>query len=318
MKPQVSVLMPVYNCENYVAESVASILNQSFKNLELIVIDGGSTDLTLEVIKKFKDKRLRIIAHQKRFGLVESRNEGLSLARGNLIALQDADDISHRQRIAKQYAYFAADNDLAVLGTSYARIDPKRRIFSEVITHTQVSFMDFKKGMPMCNGSVMFRQNILLKEGFFDPLFRQCEDYEFYCRLGQKGYKIMNLKEPLYFLREHPDRLSVSKWQEQTLYLLLIRDLYFGDLEKRQIQAPEKIDLAYFYSLLSLETKRDYHTYAIVYYVKSRAYLRCIYELLRLTKLSPKWLAKLLGKRILHPHSVAKAINLIVKSESAW
>jgi glycosyltransferase involved in cell wall biosynthesis len=297
MPPKVSILVPVYNCESYVAESIQSILNQSFENFELIVIDGGSTDGTLRIVKEFRDRRIRLVDHKERFGLVESRNEGLSLAKGNIIAFQDADDISQRLRIAKQYSEFLVHDDLEVLGTSYTRIDHRRKALQRIQLAERISFKDLLGGMQLCNGSVMLRKNTILGEGMFDPFFRQCEDYELYCRLAQKGCKIMNLQESLYFLRDHPNRLSVSRWKEQALYLQLVRDMYSGFLDKRKIGVSLQSDPERLYSLLSHEKKRDYHLYLARKYIDNAECLLGLREFIRFAKLDPKEFALAMGKK---------------------
>lgn len=298
MKTKISVLMPAYNCEGYIAESVESVLNQSFKDFEFIIVDGGSTDDTVKIVRKYKDKRLKIIEHRERFGLVESLNEGMYIASGDIIARQDADDISHPQRLAKQYLQFCRDKNLAVLGTFYTRIDENGRIIEKKFLKEQIKFTDFKQGMQLCNGSTMFRKDITIKEGLYDPLFLQCEDYELYCRLSKKGYKIMNLPEFLYFLRVHPGSLSVRKWQEQTLYQYLVKEIYFGNLQKRKMREIPKGDLKSLYSLLSSERKKDYHITLAMRYMKSKKYLHGIREALNLIKVDPKELNMLMGKTV--------------------
>ena len=300
MSPAVSIIMPVYNCENYIAESIQSIVNQSFKDFELIIINGGSSDRTVQAVKRFKDQRIRLIDHRERFGLVESRNEGFSLAKGDLVAFQDADDISHRLRIAKQYSTFVARNDLAVLGTSYIRIDRNRRAIEQIDVMKEVGFKDLLSGMQLCNGSVMLRKRTILKEGVFDLLFRQCEDYELYCRLAQKGYRIMNLEEPLYFLRDHPARLSVSKWKEQALYLQLVRDIYSGFLEKREIKQSVQCSTEYLYLLLSPQAKKAYHLYLTRKYIESANYVLGLREFIHLAKMYPREAASLIEKTLIN------------------
>jgi glycosyltransferase involved in cell wall biosynthesis len=290
--------MPVYNGGVFVAESIKSILNQSFEELELIIIDGGSSDNTEGVISQFQDDRLKLVKHNERFGLVMSRNEGLRLARSNLIALQDADDISHRERIERQFSHFISDNKLAVLGTSYLRIDHEGVIFKKILLKLQVDISDLKQGMPMCNGSVMFRKDIVIREGLFNPFFKQCEDYELYCRLSKKGYSIRNLGEFLYFLREHPNRLSVREWQIQALYKSLVYEKYFGDLKYNEKSVPVRSDLNFLYSLLSEESKSEYHKYLIRQYMNSGHPLRGLNEFVHLIKLSPVGSVRLLGKYI--------------------
>ena len=101
MTPLVSVVLPVYNAEEYISEALKSILNQTYDNLEVVVVNDGSTDHSLHVIRSLADKRVKIISRENR-GLVASLNEGIDAASGDYIARMDADDISHPERISKQ------------------------------------------------------------------------------------------------------------------------------------------------------------------------------------------------------------------------
>jgi glycosyltransferase involved in cell wall biosynthesis len=304
VKPKISVLMPVYNCEKYIGESIRSILDQSFKDFELIVIDGGSTDNTVNIVQSYKNSRLRIATHKKRLGLTESRNEGLQMARGALIALQDADDVSDSQRLAKQYSQFMLDKDLAVLGTSYICIDEKGRAIKEKTVKENVTFDDLRLGMQMCNGSMMFKKSVVLKSGCYDPLFMQCEDYELLCRLSSKGHKIMSLNEPLYYLRVHEGSVSAVKWQEQVLYTCLVKDIYFGNLKKEIIKELPTRDHKHLYSILSPEAKKDYHLSLARKYIKSKQYINGITEFLKIPKLNPKEANRLIIAAVHNPHRV--------------
>ena len=106
--------MPVYNCAEYVAEAIQSILDQTFSNFELIIVDDKSTDETLEVTKIFSDKRIRLIEKPANTGYTESLNLGIELSRGHLIARMDGDDISMPQRFEKQ-VNFLFENPLVIV-----------------------------------------------------------------------------------------------------------------------------------------------------------------------------------------------------------
>jgi glycosyltransferase involved in cell wall biosynthesis len=304
MTPKISVIMPVYNCENYVAKAIESILNQSFKDFELIVIDGGSTDNTVNVIQKYRDARLRIVSHKGKLALADSRNEGLRMARGELIALQDADDVSDSQRLAKQYSQFVIDDNLAVLGTSYICIDENGRAIKKKRLKEFVNFNDFRQGMQMCHGSMMFRKKVVLESGGYDPLFVQCEDYELCCRLSRKGYKICNLNEFLYYLRVHEGSVSAVKWQEQILYACLVKDIYFGNLKKETVKKLPIKDHKHLYSILSFEGKKDYRLSLALKYIKSKKYGKGLNEFLKIAKLNPKEANRLIIKTIQNPRKI--------------
>ena len=123
MKPNVSVVMPVFNGEAFVKEALESILNQSFKQFEIVVINDGSTDKTQEIVTRLasKDARIRLINHPKNSGLIPCLNEGLELAQGNYIARMDADDIAHPIRLQRQFEFLESNPQVIVCG-SYIRL----------------------------------------------------------------------------------------------------------------------------------------------------------------------------------------------------
>ena len=104
-KPEVTVLMPVYNASAYLHEAVDSILNQTFKNFELLAINDGSKDDSLSILKSYRDARIRIVNHPQNVGLISTLNEGLKIAKGNYIVRMDADDISLPHRITREYRH---------------------------------------------------------------------------------------------------------------------------------------------------------------------------------------------------------------------
>src|SRR5947207_1274318 len=119
--------MSVYNGENYLAEAIDSILNQTFKDFEFIVIDDGSSDTSLKIIKKYTDPRIKLISRKNK-GLVASLNEGLAKAKGDYIARQDADDVSLPQRLKKEVEYLDAHPKVALVGSNYKHLDAKGKL----------------------------------------------------------------------------------------------------------------------------------------------------------------------------------------------
>ncbi len=115
--PKISVVLPVYNSEKYIAEAVQSILDQTFTDFELLIINDASTDGTLQILESFKDDRLKIINNPTNLKVVKSLNKGLELAQGEFIARMDADDIAYPQRFEKQIAYFKKYPQVDVCGT---------------------------------------------------------------------------------------------------------------------------------------------------------------------------------------------------------
>ena len=121
--PRVSVILPAYNAEAYLKEAIDSILNQTFPDFQLIVINDCSTDGTEEIIRQYADPRLVPVKNEKNLGIAATLNRGLSLAQGDYIARMDADDISLPHRLERQVAYLDAHPDIAVLGTNVETFD---------------------------------------------------------------------------------------------------------------------------------------------------------------------------------------------------
>ena len=129
MREKISVLMTVYNAEKYIKKSVQSIISQSYKNLELLIVDDCSTDKSLELIKRFKDKRIRLLALKKHIGRTKSLNYGLKKIKNSFIAIFDADDISYKNRLECQLKFLKKNLDIDLIGTWYELIDGQNKIF---------------------------------------------------------------------------------------------------------------------------------------------------------------------------------------------
>ncbi|SVC41049.1 uncharacterized protein METZ01_LOCUS293903, partial [marine metagenome] len=110
--PLITVLMPVYNGAKYLNEAIDSILNQTFQNFEFIIIDDGSTDDSVKIIKSYDDNRIRLVENRNNLGQSETLNKGLSLTRGKYIARMDQDDISMPERLKKQFEFMENNSDV--------------------------------------------------------------------------------------------------------------------------------------------------------------------------------------------------------------
>jgi len=226
--PVISVVMSVYNGQKYLRESIDSILNQTCKSFEFIVINDGSKDNSLDILLEYqtKDNRLLIVS-QNNIGLTRSLNRGIKLAASEYIARQDADDISLPARLEKQLNYMENHPEVAVIGClgdvfsvngvlrtskdlKYSREGIKRHLASKNL------FM---------HGSAMMRKSCLAKVGFYREFFRHSQDYDLWLRLSQY-FDIDILPEHLYKYRVTPDAISVSRWPIQKQYADVARKLH--------------------------------------------------------------------------------------------
>ncbi|HET7899144.1 MAG TPA: glycosyltransferase, partial [Flavisolibacter sp.] len=219
--PVVTVVLPTYNCENYVRESIQSILDQTFTGFELIVIDDASTDRTVQVIGELKDPRIRLIQKQKNSGYTDSLNQGIALARGRYIARMDADDISLPSRFEKQVNFLELHKDIAVCGTWYMEI-PNNHIAKLPTEHE-----DIKIGMlennQLCHPSVMFKKDFFEANHLcYNRDFESAEDYELWTRLIAIG-KLANLPDVLLHYRMHEQQVSTKHVYTQHARALICR-----------------------------------------------------------------------------------------------
>jgi len=224
--PQISIVMSVYNGEKYLKQAVESILSQTFTDFEFIIIDDGSTDKSLEILKEFqqKDERIKLISRENK-GLIYSLNEGVKMAQGEYIARLDADDVSDLNRLEKQLKY-AKDNDLVVCGTWAECIDN---------LGNRVNDMDYPPSIdkiktftllhnPFIHSSVMFRKDVFEKVGGYKPFFKHIEDYELWTRIVFK-YKTGNIPEALLKYRLHEEQITNKNNFEMRVRGLLVRIL---------------------------------------------------------------------------------------------
>lgn len=204
MNPRISTILSVYNGEKYLKEALKSILDQTFKDFELIVINDGSTDQTGAVIDSFTDSRIIKIKNDRNLGLVASLNKGLEVARGEFIARMDADDISMPERFTKQVEFLEKNREVGVLGTFMRQVDVKGgfiSLFQPPVAHREI-LIKMLTGTAIAHATVMIRKEIIDKAGGYDENFPHVEDTELWSRLIFKT-KFANLPEALYVRRIH-------------------------------------------------------------------------------------------------------------------
>jgi len=240
MNPKVSVIMPVYNGEKFLGEAIESVLNQTFKDFELIIVNDGSKDNSLNIIKEYgnKDNRIKII-DQINTGIIGALNNSLKISRGEFIARMDADDISEKERFEKQLNLLEKENAY-VCGTWANIIDEKGNLTGQKFNYPKKTWSQNKiyllRGNPFIHPSVMFRREIYNKEkDENNNLYRDykhIEDYELWTRIVPK-YKSVNLQEYLIKYRIHPEQITKKfnfgmKIKGMSIRLLAIWRLIFG------------------------------------------------------------------------------------------
>ena len=243
-KPLISVIMPVYNtpCE-YLVEAVQSVLNQTYKNFELIIIDDGSDTKTKAVLKSFNDRRIVILTNEKNMGLVYTRNRGLEVAMGEYIACMDSDDISLPARFKKQIEFLENNLDVGVLGTSFS-IFQKREEDNFPPTDDESIRKSLISGVsPIANPTVMMRASAIQGVKYNND-YPFAEDLAFWIELMDKT-KFANLPEILLKYRWFGGNVSKKHTVQASLDTQKIMFLNFqkfcGKNTSKQLEILEKI-----------------------------------------------------------------------------
>ncbi|HSX17896.1 MAG TPA: glycosyltransferase [Candidatus Saccharimonadales bacterium] len=213
--PLVSVVMSVYNGEKYLAKAMDSVLNQTFKDFEIIIINDGSTDKTQKIIDSYNDSRV-VKIKQKNKGLVASLNIGIGLARGEFIARQDADDISLPNRFEEQLVLLNRTHELVLVGTNVAEINSKdkkigQRNYPTSDAEIRMSLFTYS---PFAHGSVMIRKRAIDEAGDYRQAYYPVEDFDLWGRLAQRG-PVANIEKQLYEFRVHDESISSANLDMQ-------------------------------------------------------------------------------------------------------
>ena len=223
--PLVSVVMSAYNGERYLREAMDSILDQTFTNFEFIVINDGSTDRTLNILGSYDDSRL-IVVDQPNLGLTKSLNKGLSIARGQFIARQDADDVSIPYRLERQIEFMEQNTEVGLVGSAYIEIGQNGQEIHPVVlpqTHEELYQM-MLKGNYICHGSVLFRKKCLEVVGNYREGLAATEDYDLWLRF-LKHFLIINLPEHLYKWRFNITSKSATLILRQTTEMAILAEI---------------------------------------------------------------------------------------------
>jgi len=230
--PKVSVIIPAFNSEQFIEETINSILKQTYKDFEIIVVDDGSKDGTPEVLEKYKDNLVYV--RKKNEGISLARNQGIKRARGEYIAFIDHDDLWLPEKLRKQVALLESDKNIGLCYSDAYVIDENKkrnnRLFE--ISPPQSGMVRerlFKENfIPILTAVV--RRSVIDKTGLFDPKYKIAEDWDFFLRVA-KRYKIGFINEPLAEYRIHRGSFSRQKDLAVSEAISII-DTYINHVEK--------------------------------------------------------------------------------------
>lgn len=238
--PAITVLLPVYNAGKFLEEAIVSILNQTFKDFEFLIIDDGSTDDSLEIINRYskRDNRIKVISRPNK-GFVATLDEGMSLAKTNLIARMDADDIALPTRLEVQYKYLQEHPDCSVVGCQLQIIDEegKKKHIDPRPTQDVNLKLFLAYGCALSGPTVVFRKDIIESIGGFQEAALPAEDYDCWVRLVERypETKIANMPDVLYLYRENSEGISLSNKVAQIKKTIEIGDKYRSSYVKSKV-----------------------------------------------------------------------------------
>jgi glycosyltransferase involved in cell wall biosynthesis len=250
----ISILLPVYNVEKYIKQSINSILRNSYKNLELLIVNDGSTDNTEEIIKCFSDERIKYFK-KSNSGLIETLNYGIKKCNNSIIMRMDGDDLIHSKKIENQLHFFKKSGSILV-GTLGYLIDyngVKTGKINLPLNHKGIVNSMLKVSSGFIHPSVMYYKDALLKVGGYNTNFKHAEDFDLFLKLSKIG-KISNLNERLIYLRKHENNVSLLNAKDQISNTIISRDIYKSDFDNVSddliyIQIKQKVDKNYIKNL---------------------------------------------------------------------
>ena len=211
--------MSVYNCEAYLAAAVDSVLAQTFTDFEFLIVNDGSTDGSLPLLRDYaaKDARIRLVSRPNT-GITRALNEMIDLARGRYLARMDADDISVPHRFARQVEYLDAHPECVIVGSRVMLMEPFGSPVAESghnLTHDEIDAeLLTRSGWAMVHPAVMMRADAVRRVGGYRVQWKHCEDHDLFLRLAEAG-KVANLPDVLLWYRRHYASINFNKSAEQ-------------------------------------------------------------------------------------------------------
>lgn len=222
----ISILLPVYNSELFIKKTIDSVLNNTHKAFELIIINDGSEDNSLDIIKSYDDPRIKLY-NKSNSGLIETLNYGIRKCKNEIIMRIDSDDIIHSQKIEKQLFRFKKDK-VALLGTEGYTINNAGEVDSSInlpSKHDDILKAMMNYNASLIHPSIMVYKNVLQSVGLYSPKMKHAEDYDLFLRISKIG-KISNLNEKLIYLRKNENNISHLNAKEQIINTFIAKKYY--------------------------------------------------------------------------------------------
>ncbi len=225
--PCVSVLMAACNAELTIHEALTSVVAQTFTDFEIIVVDDASNDRTVEIVRSINDPRIHLIQQKRNQGVTRTRQCALLAARGEYVAVLDADDVARPKRLECQIEFLSRSPDIVVVGSAIDMIDARGVQINTIIPPCEPLSIKWALlfGNPVAHSSTMYRREPILKLGGYDANVYAGEDYDLWGRIVQSGGLIAQLPTPLVRLRQHTRSLSLTEPPSS-------RDYYIQTIQK--------------------------------------------------------------------------------------
>ena len=214
--PKISVLMSVYNGEQFLREAIDSILQQTYRDFEFIIVNDGSQDRSEEIIRSYEDPRIRFYSNGQNLGLIPSLNRGLQMAQGEFLARLDADDVALPQRLEKQVQVLESSPEIVLTGTQMQLIDSDGKDLEvwAYPEHPLLARWVMMFNTPVSNSSVLARAQPMREVGGYRIEYKYAEDFDLWSRLAEHG-DVVNLPEVLGKYRVHGESVTTTREQEQ-------------------------------------------------------------------------------------------------------
>ncbi|MFZ2187710.1 MAG: glycosyltransferase [Candidatus Moraniibacteriota bacterium] len=273
-KPLLSIVMAVYNSGEYLRESIESVLSQTYTHFEFIIVNDDSSDGSEGIIREYaaKDKRVVYLKNDANLRQSETRNKAIRLAKGEMIAIVDSDDICVVDRFERQVNFFNENPDTDVLGTDYCIFfNDTVKECDSVVSANADDIYDAKP--PVHNPTCLMKKNVFMQYGYYDSKYDNAEDVELWFRWFSQGVRFANLHEVLYKKRTHEGSVSISKIMDQ-IYLMLKVDMIA--IFRNHIRFTRKgylhvLEQLFYLVYLFLKLDRLYVRNKVVHNIKRRA-----------------------------------------------
>lgn len=244
--PKISVVMPAYNAEKYIGESIDSILNQTYGDFEFIIINDGSRDSTKEIILSYSDNRIVYLENEINSGIVVTLNKGLKYATGEYIARMDADDIAVAERLEKQIEFMEKNKDVGVLGTGICifgeDVQEQTRVFT---TNPEQLKAELIFNSCIAHPTVMMRSNILKNNGLsYDLEYAGAEDYNLWWKIA-KVSRIATIPDLLVKYRIHSSQITKKKDEKYYKMMIKLMEERFSDIGFKSSDIEKKLFMKY-------------------------------------------------------------------------